>query len=75
MPRKKSKLPVTGGMRVNAYAVLVDAVERAVEGAWNKSHDETDHPSKETICEAMERRVIDNICEVFNFDDFYADVK
>jgi hypothetical protein len=71
MPRKKSKLPVTGGMRVNAYAVLVDAVERAVEGAWNNA----ENHKKETICEAMERRVIDNICEVFNFDDFYADLK
>ena len=74
MPRKK-KLPVTGGMRADAYAVLARAVEEAVEGAWNQSHDETKRPSKETVCAAMERRVLDNICEFFRFDDPYAAVK
>ena len=74
MPRKK-KLPVTGGMRVDAYAVFCRAVEEAVEAAWNCSHDETKRPSKERVCAEMERRVVDNVCEVFRFDDFYADVE
>ena len=74
MPRKK-KLPVTGGMRVDAYTVFCRAVEEAVEAAWNRSHDEVKLPSKKQVCAAMERSVVDNVCEVFRFDDFYADVE
>jgi len=68
MPRKKSKLPVTGGMQVNSYAVLVRAIEEGVAYGWNRAHKHTNKPGEEKIREEIENGVTNAISEYFDFD-------
>ena len=59
---------VTGRMRVNAFAVLADAVNQGIERGWHRAYKHADKPSESDIKEAVEIAVIDAICEYFVFD-------
>jgi hypothetical protein len=67
MPRKK-KLPVTGGPRVDAYAVLVRAVEEGAAYGYRHAHKHTSKPGEEAILGEIESGVVNAICEVFRFE-------
>ena len=62
------RLPVTGGVRVNAYEVLRRAVEQGVGEGWRNAHKHTDAPDAVKIQEAVEEAVVSAICEVFEFE-------
>ena len=62
------KTVVSGSMRVNAFAVLADAVSRGIEHGWRRAYKHADKPSEADIREAVEIAVIDAICEYFVFD-------
>ena len=56
-------------MRVRAYTVLSEAVERGVAFGWSHAHKHESNPSEDIVCENMEREVLNAICEAFDFDD------
>lgn len=66
---KKSKLPVTGGMKVRAYPLLVRAVEEGVEYGWRRAFKHTDTPEPDAIKDQIMTAVTNAICEYFDFDD------
>jgi hypothetical protein len=61
-------LPVRGGMTVDAYAVLVDCVERGVVLGWNHAHKHVSDPSPDAIQQHIVDDVLSAISEYFNFD-------
>jgi hypothetical protein len=67
--RKKARRKVTGGMRVRAYGVLARAVEEGVACGWRRAHKHTDAPGEEAIQEQIAQGVLNEICEVFAFDE------
>ena len=56
-------------MRVRAYDVLSRAVEEGVAYGWRRAHKHTDAPGEDTIKEQILQGVLNEICEVFAFDD------
>jgi len=65
--RRAPKHPVTGGMEVNAYKVLANAVEGGIAYGWGRAHKHYDTPSPETIRQAIEDAVLHEVCEWFDF--------
>ena len=55
-------------LRLNAYTLVSEAVERGVELGWNRAFKHTDDPQKDTFVEAVRRSVMELINEVVNWE-------
>jgi len=65
----KRKRPVSGGMRVRAYEVLRRAIEEGLEYGWRRAHKHTDTPDESAIKEEVLQGILNEVCEVFDFDE------
>lgn len=54
---------------MRAYPVLCRAVEEGIAYGWNRAHKHTGTPGEELIKGEIEKAVITEICETFDFDD------
>ena len=54
-------------MRAKEYRLIEQCVENGVEYGYNRAHKHTDTPTKDGLCEAIYRAVLDEICEAFTF--------
>lgn len=68
MSARKHK--VRTAIRVNAYAVVADAVERGSLTGVRRAYKHTDTPSQEYIATEVEKAVTDALCEVLDFGDW-----
>ncbi|MFZ5786915.1 MAG: hypothetical protein ACOY3Y_10780 [Acidobacteriota bacterium] len=66
MKRKRS---VSGGMRVRAYEVLRRAIEEGLEYGWRRAHKHTDTPDEAPLKEEVLQGIMNEVCEVFDFDE------
>jgi hypothetical protein len=66
--KRRTKRPVTGGMRVRAYEVLRRAVEEGVAYGWRRAHKHTDAPGEDAIVDQVVQGVLNEVCEYFDFD-------
>ena len=55
-------------LRLNAYALVSDAVEGGVKLGWQRAFKYTDDPSEEVFQDAVTRAVMENLDEVINWD-------
>lgn len=69
----KQRRPVRGGLRVRAYDVLRRAIEEGAAYGWRRAHKHTDSPDEETIQEQMVTGILNEVCELFEFDEPEAD--
>lgn len=65
----KRKRPVSGGMRVRAYEVLHRAIEEGLEHGWRRAHKHTDTPDEASLKEEVLQGIVNEVCEVFDFDE------
>ena len=63
------KMPVVGSMRVRAYDVLRRAIEEGVEYGWRRAHKHTGTPDEETIKEQIVTGILNEVCEIFDFEE------
>lgn len=66
---QQRKVMVKATVRLRAYDVLCDAVERGVAYGWRRAHKHDDKPGEEAIRGAIEDAVTNALCEVLAFDD------
>jgi len=70
--RPTRKLQVTAGaLRVRAYPVLAECVERGVAYGYQRAHKHTDAPTADDVREQIERAVLNEICDAFEFPEDY----
>jgi hypothetical protein len=62
-------------MRVIAYKVLSECIERGIEGGWNRAHKHTDTPTEELIKQQIEEYIMNEISNYFNFDEPNIEIK
>jgi hypothetical protein len=65
-PPAKITMPV---IKVNAYKLLSECVERGVSLGWQHAHKHVDAPTESWIKENIERDVMGEVAEYFSFDD------
>jgi len=63
------KTKVKGSVRIDAYEVIVSAVESGVKYGINRAHKHTDKPSCEQIECEVTQAVLNSLCEVLVFDE------
>jgi len=55
-------------MRIKAYNILERAIEEGIAYGYRRAHKHTDNPTEEQIKQAMIDGVINEICEVIDFE-------
>ena len=56
-------------MKAKEYNLITQCVETGVMLGWNRAHKHTDTPDPDTIRNAIEQAVLNEICEWFDFDE------
>ena len=69
---KRAKQRVTGGMKVRVYEVLHRAIEEGIDYGWRRAHKHTDAPGEAAIKDEVLQGILNEVCEVFDFDDTSA---
>lgn len=55
-------------MKAKEYNLIVQCVESGVRLGWNRAHKHEEHPESESIQQAIQNAVMNEICEWFDFD-------
>lgn len=55
-------------VKLNAYAVISDAVDRGVTTGYRRSHKHTDTPGEHGITDAIYSAIMAELCEVLKFE-------
>jgi hypothetical protein len=55
-------------IRLRAYDIISDAVERGVNCGMTRAYKHTNDPSSDHIAEQVEQAVMGELCEVLDFD-------
>ena len=63
------KIHPHGAIRVNAYRIVNDAVERGAVRGVRRAFKHTPTPGQEQIAQEVEDAVMLELCEVVKFDD------
>ena len=56
-------------MKAKEYNLIAQCVETGVMLGWNRAHKHTDTPDPDTIRNAIEQAVLNEICEWFDFEE------
>jgi len=62
-------------VRINAYKVIDDAIDRAVRYGYVRSHKYVDDPSEDTVVAEIHRAVMNELCEILQFENETGDEK
>jgi hypothetical protein len=62
-----AKKPI--GLIPKTYNILTRAIEEGMNSGFRRAYKHTDAPNEEQIKENIMREIMNNICEVFSFDD------
>ena len=56
-------------MKAKEYNLIAQCVENGVMLGWNRAHKHNENPDPDTIRDAIEVAVMNEICEWFDFDE------
>lgn len=56
-------------VRINAYKVIDDAIDRAIRYGYHRAHKHQDNPSEDRMIEEVHRAVMNELCEILKFGD------
>lgn len=63
-----SRINLRKTCKINAYGVLVRAVDEGVLFGLNRAYKHTDEPGKDLLTESICTEVVNALCEVIDFD-------
>jgi len=62
-------LDIKASITLDAYKIINDSIDRSIEYGWNRAHKHTDRPSVELIKEEISKAIMNDLCELINFND------
>ncbi len=68
MKKKELVVPIISEVRINAYSVISEAVERGTAYGVHRAYKHTNKPSHDAIAEAVRDAVMSELCEVLLFE-------
>lgn len=69
MKPENSKLVLGDTVKLNAYKIIDEAIERAVLAGLRRSKKHTDNPSEDHVAQEVHRYVMNELCEILKFDE------
>lgn len=64
-----TKLKVAATVKLNAYAVIMAAIERGITCGYTKAHKHTDTPTREAIEEMIRQYIAVELAQVVEWPD------
>lgn len=55
-------------MRPKTYPIFARAVSEGIALGWQRAHKHTENPTEDQIKDSIEQNVLNEVCEVFDFD-------
>lgn len=62
-------MKVGSSVRVNAFLVIAEAVDRGINWGWQHAHKHVEDPGETAIKESLYNDIMNELCEVLRFDD------
>jgi hypothetical protein len=56
-------------VRLNTYKIVSDAIENGIKYGYRRAHKHIENPSEDTIIEQIHLAVMNDLCDIINFDD------
>jgi len=56
-------------VKLDAYKIIDDVVEKAIRHGYHKAHKHVDNPSEESMISEIHRAVMNDLSEILKFDD------
>jgi len=56
-------------VKINAYKVIDDVVDRAIRYGYNRAHKHVENPTEDLMIEEIHRAVMNELCEILQFGD------
>lgn len=69
MKQKEPKLDIDFTVRLNAYRIIEDAVERGVRYGIHRAHKHVENPGEEHLIQEIHRAVMNDLGEILKFGD------
>lgn len=63
------KVRTKASIKIKAYTIISQAVENGILYGWNRAHKHTDTPGEEHIKEQIYNAIMNDLCDVVDFDD------
>lgn len=60
-------------VKINAYKVIDDVVDRAVRYGYIRAHKYVDNPTEDTMVNEIHKAIMNELCEILQFDDDFGD--
>ena len=62
-------IKLTAQVRLNAYKIIDDVVERAVRYGYRRAHKHVESPTEDHIINEINKSVMNELCEILKFDE------
>jgi hypothetical protein len=62
-------MKLQASVKINAYRVIDDAVDRAVGYGYRRARKYSENPSEDHFIQEIHRAVMNELCEIFDFND------
>jgi len=56
-------------LKMNTYMIIDDAIEAGIRFGYSRAFKHTDKPHEETIVQSIHDSIMNNLCEVVDFDN------
>ena len=56
-------------MKVKTLVILEMAINAGIKRGWNRAHKHIENPNEATICDNIEREIMNELCEYFSFSE------
>jgi hypothetical protein len=60
---------VSAVVKINAYRIIDDAVEKAIAYGYKRAYKHSDAPTEQHLLQEIHRAVMNELCEVLKFDE------
>jgi hypothetical protein len=63
------KRAINSSVRIDAYKVIDEAVDKGTRYGYRRAHTYVDQPSEDLMIEEIHRAIMNELCEILRFDE------
>ncbi len=66
---KEKRIKGKATVRLDAYKIIDDTVYTSIQYGHSRAHKHTETPSKDHLINEIHKAIMNDLCEILNFDD------